>query len=211
MTKLGFVVNLDACSDHRGCMMACKAQKKAPLGEHYIETFTCMSTSEAPANTYFVPIMCQHCDNPACATACDKGVIVKRDDGLVVLGDVSACKGCAHPCVDACPYGRVFFDEASQAVGKCDGCADLVDAGGQPACIPNCWMNAIMFGDLEDTTALPGMILDQTDDAAVHELAPEAGTGPNTRYILQSKPWRDMEGLYSPAWHGDEPELELER
>ena len=209
MTKLGFVVNLDACSDHRGCMMACKAEKKAFLGAHYMETFTAISDDNRYANTYFLPMMCQHCDNPACAGACEQNVIVKREDGLVVLGDVSVCAYCEHPCVDACPYGRVFWDPVDKVIGKCDGCAELVDAGGVPACIPNCWMSAIAFGDFDDPESMVSMTLAGFGEMA-HVLNPEAGTGPNVRYILGSRKWRNMEGLYSPAWHNDEPEFEVE-
>ena len=209
MTKLGFVVNLDACSDHRGCMMGCKAQKKAPLGSHYIETFTALAEDAQEGNTYFIPVMCQHCDNPACAAACEKSVFTKRTDGLVVVGDTGVCAGCAHPCVDACPYGRVFWDELSQTAGKCDGCADLVDAGGQPACIPNCWMSAIAFGDFDDPESMVSIVANNMGDA-VHVLGEDAGTSPNVRYVLSRRRWRDMKGLYSPAWHNDEPEFEVE-
>lgn len=211
MTKLGFAVNLDACSDHRGCMAACKAEKGATafLGAHFVETFTAIDDNFPNPGTYFLPMMCQHCDRPACAAACDEGIISKREDGLVVMGDTGACKGCAHPCVEACPYDRVFWDPKNEVAAKCDGCADRVDAGVSPACIPNCWMQAIAFGDFDDPESPVSQLVAKYGPNA-HVLNEGAGTGPNVRYLLATKKWKDMEGLYSPAWHNDDPELALE-
>lgn len=201
MTRLGFAVNLDACSDHRSCMIACKREKNAFTGAYPIETFTAMGGDVDAPNTYFVPIMCQHCGNPACVAACAAGVIVKRDDGLVVLGDQGACASCADvPCVEACPYGRISFDAVTHTILKCDGCADLVDAGGMPACIPNCWMSTLVFGDFDDPTSMVSQMVDHYGDYA-HQLNPDAGTDPTCRYLLSTRQWCDMDGLYSPAWH----------
>ena len=206
MTRLGVVVNLDACCDHRGCMTACMRKNGSFPGAHFIETYTAMDTSGDIDNpgTYFIPIMCQHCDRPSCASACPHGVIRKRDDGLVVMGDTDPCVGCdGTPCLDACPYDAIEFDRKEHRPGKCDGCADLVDAGGMPECVPNCFMGAIAFGDMEDEASVVSQVVGQYG-ANAYRLKPETGNGPGVRYLLSRRPWRDMEGLYSPAW--DDPQ-----
>lgn len=206
MTRWGFVVNLDACCDHRGCMTACMRKNDSFPGAHFIETFTAMDTSgdiEQPG-TYFIPIMCQHCGNPSCVPACPFDVIRKREDGLVVLESTDPCVTCADvPCVAACPYDAIEFDVKSHRIGKCDGCADLVDAGGTPECVPNCFMGAIMFGDLEDDASIASQAAEQYGPNAF-VLGPETGNQPGVRYLLTRRPWKDREGLYSPAWHDPE-------
>lgn len=203
MTRLGFVINLEACSDHRGCMVACKAKTNSFLGAHYIETHTVMDDNMDKPNTYFLPLLCQHCGNPSCVAACESGVFAKREDGLVTIGDVSVCKECADtPCLKACPYGAIDLDPVGHVIGKCDGCADLVDGGGMPACIPNCWMNAISFGDLDDPDSIPSQSKAQFGPMA-HQLKPETGNEPGVWYLLASKQWRDMQGIYSPAWRNE--------
>lgn len=205
MTRLGFVINLDACCDHRGCMTACMRKNETAPGYHYMETFTSMDTSGdigQPA-TYFMPFMCQHCDNPSCLPACPHDVIVKRDDGLVVMGDTEACVNCADtPCVAACPYEAIVVEPVAHRAGKCDGCADLVAQGKPPECVPNCYMRAIAFGDFDDPDDIVNVLVAQYGDNA-HVLAPETGNGPSTRYLLSRRPWRDRESLYSPAWRDE--------
>lgn len=211
MTKHAFIVNCDLCSDHRGCMVGCKVQKNAFLGAHLVETYTSMSDDIEHNNTYFVPVMCQHCDNPACMAVCKHDVISKRDDGLVVLGDTDICASCDHPCVAACPYDRVFLDPVTNRIAKCDGCPELVDAGLPPACTVNCWKGAITFADLEDDSAVPVQLLEMAEEAGtVHQLKPEAGTRPTTRYVLGKRKWENGDKLYSPAWHNDEPEFDIQ-
>jgi Fe-S-cluster-containing hydrogenase component 2 len=49
-----------------------------------------------------------------------------------------ACTGC-RACVEACPYGVMFFDEDENFALKCDLC------GGDPECVKNCAMGAIVL------------------------------------------------------------------
>ena len=175
-------------------------------GAHFIETFTAMDASgdiEEPG-TYFIPIMCQHCGNPSCVPACPHSVLRKRSDGLVVMDSTDPCVQCAEtPCLDACPYDAIEFDRKTHRAGKCDGCADLVDAGGVPECVPNCFLGAIAFGDMEDEASIVSQVVEQYGPAAFR-LKPETGNDPSVRYLLTRRPWKDMEGLYSPAWEDPE-------
>lgn len=109
----------------------------------------------------FVPRRCMHCDNPACLNLCPFGTIEKTKDGLVRI-DADYCMGGAK-CRDVCPWEipqrqagvGLYMKLAPMLAGggvmyKCDGCADLVSIGQNPACQSACPKNAIKFGNFED-------------------------------------------------------------
>lgn len=207
MTRLGFVYNLDTCSDMRGCMMACKDYTRSFLGSHYVETFTNMSLEYPKPNTYFIPICCQHCESPSCVPACPKGVFKKRDDGIVAVGDLELCTSCkGKPCVAACPYNAIDLDPVDGKIGKCDLCADLIDKGELPKCAAGaCLTNSIMFGDFDDPESVVSQAVSAWKDAGMaYQLKTDSGNGPTNYYLLSRKTWEDMERLYSPAWHNEE-------
>jgi Fe-S-cluster-containing dehydrogenase component len=205
MTRYGLVFNLDSCSDHRSCMIACKAKTQSFLGSHFVETYTSMAGEYPNPQTYFIPICCQHCANPACAPACDKGVFTKREDGIVAVGDTAVCASCeSKACVSACPYSAIDLDPTTGLIGKCDLCADLIDAGETPACSRGCYSRSIFFGDLDDPSSVVSQAIEAWSAVGyVHQLKPETGNEPGVYYLLSKREWRDMEGLYSPAWHNE--------
>lgn len=200
MTRYGLVLNLDACRDMRGCMVACKMKTRSFLGSHYIDVMTSTSNSLENPNTYFLPKTCQHCGRPSCVASCPHGVLVKRADGIVAVSDTALCEQCADKrCVQACPYQAIDLDPVDGRIGKCDLCADLVDAGGVPACVSGCMNHAIFFADFDNPDDPTTAAIEALGDK-VHVLKPETGNGPGMRYILSFKKWRDAQELRSPAW-----------
>jgi anaerobic dimethyl sulfoxide reductase subunit B (iron-sulfur subunit) len=73
------------------------------------------------------------------------------EDGTV-LHDADLCIGC-KACVAACPYGAPKFVEAKNIVQKCDGCAAIRAAGGNPVCVDACPLRVLEFGDLDELAA----------------------------------------------------------
>ncbi len=56
---------------------------------------------------HWLPLACQHCENPACTKVCPVEATYPREDG-VVMQDPQRCIGCRF-CMVACPYGvRIF-------------------------------------------------------------------------------------------------------
>ncbi len=58
-------------------------------------------------NTFmmYLPRLCEHCLNPACAAACPSGAIYKREEDGIVLIDQEKCRGW-RMCVRAAPTRR---------------------------------------------------------------------------------------------------------
>ncbi len=70
--------------------------------------------------------------------------IYKREDGLVIIDPVK-CTGCKS-CVDACPYGVIYFNDDLNLAQKCTGCAHLLDSGWkEPRCVDACPTLALKF------------------------------------------------------------------
>lgn len=200
MTRLGIIVNLETCNDLRSCMAACKREHGTFIGSHPVDVRTALDEGFPHPNTYFVPLLCQHCGRPSCVPACAHGVLEKRADGIVAVGGTGACASCeGKPCVRACPYGAIDLDPLTGRIAKCDLCAERVDAGLEPACVGECLTGSWFFGDFDDPDSLVSSILASWEGYA-HRLKPEAGNDPGVHYLLHSKEWRGMEGLYSPAW-----------
>ena len=60
-------------------------------------------------------------------------------------------KAQGHPeLMDACPYGRIFWNEELSLAQKCTGWAHLVDEGELPHCVDVCATKALRFGEEEE-------------------------------------------------------------
>ncbi len=119
---------------------------------------------------FYMPVACQHCENPPCTKVCPVGATWKEDDGIVVI-DYDWCIGCRY-CMAACPYGARHFnwrtpkipsDEINPdthylgnrprykgVVEKCTFCVQRTRKGRYPACVEICPVGARKFGNLLD-------------------------------------------------------------
>ena len=114
MAKLAIGINLDRCIGCHTCANACKMQNNVPDGMLWNRVITegCDAidgaVGEYPNLTRtYVPLACQHCENPACLKVCPTGATYKDEQGRVEI-DYDRCIGC-RMCMAACPYNaRVF-------------------------------------------------------------------------------------------------------
>jgi len=98
-----------------------------------------------PGNA-FIRQQCRHCNEPACASACIVGALVKEDNGAVTY-DSGKCMGCRY-CMMACPFGipRYEWESTAPKVRKCILCDPRLREGKQPACTEACPYGATIFG-----------------------------------------------------------------
>ena len=162
MTKLAIGINLDRCIGCHTCANACKMQNNVPDGMLWNRVITegCDAidgaVGEYPNLTRtYVPLACQHCENPACLKVCPTGATYKDEQGRVEI-DYDRCIGC-RMCMAACPFNaRVFNWEDPQRDGdfnwgdarvpvrtrgvmeKCTLCKERTDAGEEPMCVVCC-------------------------------------------------------------------------
>ena len=69
-------------------------------------------------------IACRHCTDPPCAKPCPTKAIFKADNGMTVV-DRRKCIGCKE-CIEACPFGAMFFDPDRHQPMNCDLCGECV-------------------------------------------------------------------------------------
>jgi len=141
MEKLYYIVDIDRCWGCKSCQTACLTEHGyEPKSGWPIEVFRIENISEkGEAACDFVPVLCQHCDSPACLAVCGPGVISKGEDGLVSV-DETACIGCGK-CVEVCAYGAILprrREDGKQTVMKCDLCPDRRARGFLPSCGQHC-------------------------------------------------------------------------
>lgn len=134
------------------------------------------------AKAFFVPKLCNQCDNPPCVQVCPVGATYQTADG-VVLVDRSWCIGCGY-CVMGCPYGVRFFHPVYKAAEKCNFCYHRITRGMKTACVDACPFGARAIGNIGDNEDPVTKII-LTERVAV--LKEEYGTKPQVFYLGMSK------------------------
>jgi Fe-S-cluster-containing dehydrogenase component len=100
-------------------------------------------------STQTTPIVCMHCEDPACAAVCPADAIKKTPDGIVQTANSSRCVGCSN-CVLACPFGVPEKDPLQDMMLKCDQCYDRTSVGLRPMCATVCPSGALAFRSRDD-------------------------------------------------------------
>ncbi len=127
---------------------------------------------------FFVPKLCNQCNNPPCVQVCPVGATYQTPDG-VVLVDRTWCIGCGY-CIQACPYGARFFHPVYHTAEKCTFCYHRISKGLKTACVQACPFGARQIGNLKDPNdPVANVILTQR----VSVLKSEYGTNPQVYYL----------------------------
>jgi Fe-S-cluster-containing dehydrogenase component len=186
MTRYALLVDTTKCIGCGVCVAICKDQfvdndwppysaAQPTTGQFWIQ-LTEFETGKAVDYTYqhkYVSQLCMLCDNPPCVAAGKNGAIFKRPDGIVIIDPV-ASKG-QQQIVAACPYGRIFWNDALQIPQKCTLCAHRLDKGLTPACVNACPTNVFTIGD--DT-----QLASKVSAANAKVLSPGLGAVPKVYY-----------------------------
>ena len=193
----GLLIDTSKCeSGCTVCVTACKTEMglaghDRPLTDaQYIRKLEVKDP--ATGHSHSLPVMCQHCDKPACVDVCPTGASMKRADGIVLV-DRHICIGCRY-CMMACPYKARSFAHEEQTgqqpylprgkgtVEGCTLCAHRIDQGQPPACVEACAAKAkgaMLFGDLKDPSS---EIAQRVAREATTRIRADLGLLPSVRY-----------------------------
>ena len=131
------------CSLCGACMAACSAIKKGRIDLMQSRIRIETAGSRKPLRA----AVCAQCEEPACVTACMRGIIEKEESGRVTRRHED-CFRCAA-CLVSCPVGAVLEDPDMRAFTACDLCGK--DGGEDPLCVRVCVNGALRFE--EETSA----------------------------------------------------------
>ena len=215
MTRWAMVADLRRCVGCQTCTASCRHANATPPGVQWRRVLDVEQGEYPDVHRAFVPVGCQHCDDPPCMDVCPTTATKKRADGIVTI-DYDLCIGCAY-CAVACPYQARYKtmrpayaygsamanetkrrDDSRRAVAtKCTFCVDRIDAGlaqglkpgvdpeATPACVNACITQTLTFGDLDDPTSNVSELIGTHKHFRMHE---ELGTGPGFYYLWDAAP-----------------------
>ncbi|MGB6033961.1 MAG: 4Fe-4S dicluster domain-containing protein [Bacteroidota bacterium] len=136
-----------------------------------------VGTEKETLRSFFVPKLCNQCDNPPCVQVCPVGATFTTEDG-VILVDEKRCIGCGY-CIQACPYGARYLHPVKETADKCTFCYHRVTRGLLPACVEVCPTQARIFGDVR-RKASPLLRFKRMNK--LHVLKPHLNTEPKVVY-----------------------------
>lgn len=153
-------VNPELCIGCRQCEFACAVEHSAshdPVAAVFEDPKPRARIHVAPGAVMFssFPVKCRHCNPAPCLQACPAGAIGRDELQDLVQIDPGKCIACAM-CAMVCPFDAITFHPQSDGMlarlvaVKCDGCADRLDRGEEPACSEVCKVDALVFGDLNE-------------------------------------------------------------
>lgn len=143
-----FLLDLGQCIGCQGCVVACNTGNELAEGTDYIRINEQVRGTFPDLSGGFENQRCYHCADAACVEVCPTGALYREDDLTRVNAD--ACSGCEY-CVQACPFGIPRMAEG--VATKCDGCRDVVRAGGTPWCVTTCPSDALRFDARDEIAA----------------------------------------------------------
>lgn len=176
--RYAMLVDCGRCTGCHTCSVACKAENNVPLGCWRSWVKQVEKGAFPRVRRRNIPLLCNNCEEPICATVCPVKATYQREDG-VVLVDQHRCIGCRY-CMAACPYDVRYLNPLTGTVQKCTWCHHRLEAGLVPACVDVCPTSARRFGDLTDPK---GLLAGALSSAPTQRLRPEMGTGPMVFYI----------------------------
>lgn len=221
MANYAIITDLNRCTGCLACTVACKAINGVDVGNFWIKTLRVGphpieggSGTFPDVEMYFLPVQCQHCENPECVKVCPTEASHVAEDGTIQI-DKDKCIGCQF-CAMACPYGVRYLNQTERVVEKCTLCEQRTSQGELPQCVAQCGARARYFGDLEqglDSFVGAGKVSIAGDagydavlsefctygdiakpytDSDVHHL-PNVGNDPSFLYILRNHEWKGEE------------------
>lgn len=172
------VIDLRKCIGCHACTQACKTEFNIPAGVWRSWVMKIKKRRGLSEGHYFLPRLCNHCDNPPCVKVCPVQATYKDKDGYI-LQRYDKCIGCKY-CIVACPYDARFVHPRMKVIDKCTFCVHRVENGREPACVVACPVGARIFGDLNDVDSEVSQLV---AIQPTQVLKPELHTKPMVYYI----------------------------
>lgn len=208
--SLGVLHDVVRCVGCRSCEEACNEVNELPPPESLFKDLSVLehkrrTTSKAytvvnkydnagsAKKLFFRKMQCNHCLEPACASACFVKALKKTNTGAVTY-DASVCVGCRY-CMIACPfeipsyeYDNAFVPE----VKKCTMCYSRIIKGLLPGCVESCPKEALTFGKRKDLIKIARDRISKFPKQYVDHIYGEHEMGGTSWLYLSGVPFKEI-------------------
>lgn len=164
----GVLFDVTRCIGCRKCEAACNKVNDLPAPDQPFDDLNVMNVRRrTDAKSYTIvnrfdgvgtgggpsyrKNQCNHCLEPACASACFVRAFTKTKSGAVTY-DASVCVGCRY-CMIACPFEipTYEYDKAlTPRIQKCTLCHPRITKDLLPGCVEICPTEALTYGQRSD-------------------------------------------------------------
>jgi len=222
--SLGVLFDVTRCIGCRKCEEACNKVNELPAPAKPFGDLAVMQTRRrTDAKSYTVvnryenvpgakgplyrKLQCNHCLEPACASACFVRAFTKNPNGAVTY-DESVCVGCRY-CMIACPFEipTYEYDRALEPrIMKCTFCQPRLAKGLLPGCVEICPVEALTFGRRRDLIRIAHERFAQFPGRYIDAIYGEKEMGGTAWMTISGVPFREL-GLREDLGVTPAPEL----
>lgn len=205
--SFGVLFDSTKCIGCRKCEAACNKVNELPAQPKpfddltvletkrrtHHDTYTVVNKYEVGAKPVYRKQQCNHCLEPACASACFVGAFNKDKTGAVNY-DASKCVGCRY-CMIACPFEvptYEYHDPITPRVRKCTLCQPRISEGKLPGCVEACPKGALVFGRREDMIAIARERMGKHPDRYIKHIYGEHEMGGTSWLYISGVPFEQI-------------------
>ncbi len=146
--NMEFFIDPSRCIGCQACVHAC-----AECDSHKGTSMIHLEYIDRDTGVQTAPVVCMHCEDPACANVCPADAIKKDEHGRVLSAAKPRCVSCNN-CVLSCPFGVPKMEVDFELMMKCDMCYDRTSEGKKPMCATVCPSQALHFGPRDKLEAM---------------------------------------------------------
>ncbi len=183
------VIDVAKCHDCNNCFMACKDEfvgndwppytlAQPRHGHRWVDILRRERGQYARNDVAYLPLPCQHCENPPCVPA-SNGAFYQREDGIVLI-DLEKAKG-NKAVLGSCPYHAIWWNEEADMAQKCIFCAHLIDDATWTPHTTRC-THSCPTGAMETFFVEPEEMEKMAAAEGMEAYLPDLGTKPRTLY-----------------------------
>lgn len=159
--RQGFLFDRGLCVGCEACVTACVLANGLPPPHRRRRVYTFNGKKLPRLPLFHLSLACNHCENPACLTACPASAYRRDPETGAVMLDPERCSGCRY-CTWACPFDAPRYEEAEGIMDKCDLCIERLREGFPPACANGCPLGALSYGPMPEGKAAAARGLPET-------------------------------------------------
>lgn len=198
----GMLYDSTLCAGCQGCEFVCAEHYGLPAPEDVPEQGVIRKTDDKRRLTInsfdtskgeqYMRLSCNHCNSPACASACLTKAMVKTDEGPVIWRE-SKCMGC-RSCIISCPFDmpKFEYDSPNPKIQKCRMCFELLQEGEIPVCAQNCPTEALLFGKRRELLEIARARIYADPENYYHKIYGEHEVGGTGMLYLASVPFEEL-------------------